>query len=76
MLAATVYVNEDGVLNDGKYDYEELGYPFLYELGQTIYRHELSRKRTYRPDLSAFKMNYEQRVNDGRPTLKEAEVDN
>jgi len=76
MLAATVYVNEDEVLNDGKYDYNELGYPFLYELGQTIYRHELSRNRTYPPDLSAFKIDYEQRVNDGRSALKESEVDN
>lgn len=76
MLAATVYVNEDGVLNDGKYDYRELGYPFLYELGQTIYRHELSRERTHKPDLSRFKITYEQRADDKRPTLKESEVDN
>lgn len=76
MLAATIYVNEDGVLNDGKYDYNELGYPFLYELGQTIYRYELSRKRAYKPDLRLFRINYEQRMNDGRPTLKQSEVDN
>lgn len=76
MLAATVYVNEDGVLNDGKYDYKELGYPFLYELGQTIYRYELARERAHTPDLSRFKIDYEQRVNDGRPALKESEVDN
>lgn len=76
MLAATIYVNEDGVLNDGKYDYKELGYPFLYELGQTIYRHELSRERPHKPDLSRFKIDYEQRIDDKRPTLKESEVDN
>ena len=76
MLAATVYVNADGVLNDGQYEYKELGYPFLYELGQTIYRYELSRKRAHQPDLSRFTINYEQRVNDGRPTLRESDVDN
>lgn len=76
MLAATIYVNEDGVLNDGKYDYDELGYPFLYELGQTIYRYELSRERAHKPDLSLFRINYEQRANDGRSTLKASEVDN
>lgn len=76
MLAATVYVNEDEVLNDGKYDYKELGYPFLYELGQTIHRYELERKRAHTPDLSAFKIDYEKRIADDRPALKESEVDN
>jgi len=75
MLAATVYVNSDGVLNDNKYDYDNIGYPFLYQLGQTIYAHELQRKRAYPPDLSKFKVNYEHRdVNDKRPGIKE--VDN
>lgn len=75
MLAATLYVNSDGIINDGKYDYKTIGYPFLYELGQTIYKHELSRKREYHPDLSAFKLDYEKRYpNDARPPLKE--VDN
>ena len=75
MLAATVYVNSDGVLNDNKYDYDSIGYPFLYQLGQTIYAHDLQRKRPYTPDLSKFKINYEHRdVNDKRPGIKE--VDN
>jgi hypothetical protein len=75
MLSATVYVNSDGVLNDNKYDYDNIGYPFLYELGQTIYNYELQRHRSYKPDLSKFKIAYEQRdVNDKRPAIKE--VDN
>lgn len=75
MLAATLYVNSDGVLNDGKYEYNEIGYPFLYQLGQTIYQYELQRKRNIKPDLSQFKMVYEKRdPNDTRPALKE--VDN
>jgi len=75
MLAATVYVNSDEVLNDGKYEYNTIGYPFLYQLGQTIYQYELTRKRKFRPDLSAFQMVYEHRdSNDQRPSLKE--VDN
>ncbi|MCE3282381.1 MAG: hypothetical protein K0Q66_1118, partial [Chitinophagaceae bacterium] len=61
MLAATIYVNSDEVVNDGKYDYNSVGYPFLYQLGQTIYRHELQRKRKHSPDLSAFKLEYESR---------------
>lgn len=75
MLAATIYVNDDGVLNDGKYEYEEKGWPFLYQLGQTIYQHELKRKRKFRPDLSSLKIEYEKRdPSDTRPALKD--VDN
>ena len=75
MLAATLYVNSDGVLNDGKYEFGTIGHPFLYNLGQTIYNYELARKRPNRPDLSAFRVQYEQRdPNDTRPALRE--VDN
>ncbi len=75
MLAATLYVNSDEIINDGRYDYNSIGYPFLYQLGQTIYQYELHRKRAYLPDLSAFKIKYERRdPNDKRPSLRE--VDN
>jgi hypothetical protein len=75
MLTATVYVNSDGILNDDKYDYDAIGYPFLYELGKTIYDYELQRSRKYKPDLSKFKIKYQHRdVNDNRPAIKE--VDN
>jgi hypothetical protein len=75
MLAATLYVNEDEVLNDNRYDYDQIGHPFLYELGQTIYRFELKRKRAFRPDLSGFKIKYERRdPGDTRPSVWE--VDN
>ena len=76
MLTATVYVNENEVLNDGKYEYEEMGHPFLYQLGQTIYNHELARERPHAPDLSRFNVTYEQRKQDDRLTLKEKDVDN
>jgi hypothetical protein len=75
MLAATVYVNSDGVLNDGKYDYDTIGYPFLYELGQAVYQYELKRQRKFKPDLSGFVLKYEHRnPNDRRLSL--SEVDN
>ena len=35
-VASTIYANNDGVLNDNKYDYETIGYPFLKYLGKTI----------------------------------------
>jgi hypothetical protein len=47
MLTATVYVNSDGILNDDKYDYDSIGYPFMYQLGQTIYNYELQRNREH-----------------------------
>jgi hypothetical protein len=75
MLTATIYVNSDGILNDNKYDYNNIGYPFLYQLGQTIYQYELKRNRRYQPKLSEFKIEYEKRdPNDRRPVI--AEVDN
>ena len=75
MLAATVYVNSDEVINDDKYEYETVGHPFLFQLGQTIYHYELNRQRTNKPVLSRFKIKYEHRdTNDHRPSLKE--VDN
>lgn len=43
-LAATVHVNENEIYNDGVYEYEEIGLPFLGELGRLIYDYELSRK--------------------------------
>ncbi|MEN9684541.1 MAG: hypothetical protein RLZZ28_327 [Bacteroidota bacterium] len=70
MLTATIYVNSDGVLNDDKYDYETIGWPFLYQLGQTIYQYELNRPRKITPDLSQFRLGYEKRKEDGRPALK------
>ena len=72
MLTATLYVNSDGILNDDKYDYEETGWPFMKELGQTIYQYELERTRKYEPDLNKFEIRYENRnVNDTRPVIKE-----
>ena len=54
MLSGTIYVNRDGILNDDKYEYEELGYPFFQEVGNIIYRYELERKRKFVPDLEKF----------------------
>jgi Beta-lactamase enzyme family len=75
MLSATVYVNSDGVLNDDRYDYDSIGYPFLYQLGQTIYQYERRRPRNNKPNLSRFAIHYEHRDPlDKRTPVKE--VDN
>jgi hypothetical protein len=43
-LAATLLVNDNQIFNDGKYEYEDLGIPFLAELGRQVYAYELSKK--------------------------------
>jgi hypothetical protein len=59
MLSATIYCNSDGILNDDKYDYDTVGYPFLKNLGRVIYDYEVKRARRHAPDLSAFRMKYD-----------------
>lgn len=56
MLSAVLYVNRDGILNDGQYEYESIGWPFLRELGRTIYDYERVRAKLNPPDLSHFRL--------------------
>ncbi|MGZ8538507.1 MAG: serine hydrolase [Flavisolibacter sp.] len=44
MLSAVLYVNEDEIINDGKYEYNTIALPFLAELGRQIYAFELNKK--------------------------------
>lgn len=59
MLSGNIYVNSDNILNDNKYEYKEIGYPFFREVGETIYRYELQRKRAFVPKLGQWKMSYD-----------------
>lgn len=59
LLTAVILVNEDGIYNsdvmaEESYPYEELGFPFLANLGRAIHEYELERPRERAPDLSAF----------------------
>lgn len=45
LLSAVVYVNADGVLNDDRYEYDAIGFPFLRELGRRVYEAECRRQR-------------------------------
>ncbi|MBW7468387.1 class A beta-lactamase-related serine hydrolase [Pontibacter aydingkolensis] len=58
MLTAVIYVNEDEILNDGKYEYDEVGFPFMKNLGKAFYQHELNRKKQYLPNLEKFRVDY------------------
>jgi hypothetical protein len=51
-LSATIYVNKDETMLDNKYDYADVGMPFLQTLSYIIYKHELKRKTKYSPDFS------------------------
>jgi len=51
MLSAVIYCNSDGILNDSKYDYDSVGYPFYKNLGQLIYNYELQRKKAFLPNF-------------------------
>jgi len=44
LLTATILVNKDGIFNDDEYEYDEIGIPFLAQLGREIYQQELKRK--------------------------------
>ena len=44
LLSAVLYVNADGVLNDDKYEYDSIAFPFLRDLGRRVYEAELRRK--------------------------------
>lgn len=57
-VSAIVYVNEDQILNDDKYETDEIGLPFFAELGEYLYQLELKRKKQILPDLSRFKLSY------------------
>ncbi len=58
MLSAVIYCNKDGILNDDKYDYDTVGFPFMKMLGQRIYAYERSRTREHKPDLSALRFEW------------------
>lgn len=57
-VSAVVYVNEDQILNDDKYETEELGLPFFAQLGEYLYQRELKRKKQIPADLDRFSLSY------------------
>ena len=62
LLSAVIHANTDGIYGDDKYEYITLGYPFMRNLGQLIYRHEMKRVRLKKPDLGEFRFIYDRSV--------------
>ena len=58
MLSAVIHVNKDQIYNDGIYEYDKIGMPFLANVGKVIYDFEKSRTKKYLPNLSKFKIDY------------------
>lgn len=58
LLTAVVQSNEDGIYNDNKYEYATVCLPFLKNLGQVIYQHELHRPKKNKRELPRMVSNY------------------
>ncbi len=43
-LAATILVNQNQIFNDGEYEYDDMGIPFLGALGRAVYEYEILRR--------------------------------
>ena len=54
MLSGVIYCNQDGILNDGKYDYDTFGFPFYKNMGRLIYDFELKRKKEFLPNFDSI----------------------
>nr|MBC7613206.1 serine hydrolase [Pseudopedobacter sp.] len=50
-LAAVIQSNNNEIYNDNHYEYKEICFPFLKNLGRSIYEFELKRRKKYSPDL-------------------------
>ena len=54
LLSAVLYVNQNGIINDGAYEYDNIGQPFLAQLGRKIQQYEAQRPRQHHPNLTEF----------------------
>jgi hypothetical protein len=50
-LSCAMYLNADGILNDGKYEYDQIGYPFFHSLFNAVYNEELTRRKDFTAQL-------------------------
>lgn len=66
ILAATVYTNANGTFNDDRYEYQEVGLPFMRNLGEAIMEIELQRERRHDADFAWLGVNPAQAAKTGR----------
>jgi hypothetical protein len=56
LLSSSIYVNERDAIGSGKYEYDQLGLPFLRDLSKAIYNYERNRTKKYFPELNEFNL--------------------
>ena len=59
LVSAVINVNDNKTLNDGNYEYDEVGFPFFSDLGKIFYEYELANPPEISPDLSHLQMTYD-----------------
>ena len=59
MLSATIHVNKNQIYNDGVYEYDKIGLPFLANLGRVIYDFEKTRVKKFLPNLEKYMLKYQ-----------------
>ncbi len=58
MVSATIYTNEDEILNDDIYEYKTVAMPFMKALGEQLYKQELKgHKKRRRSHYTAYLFN-------------------
>lgn len=55
LLTTAIYVNEGNIIGNGKYEYDQLGLPFMRDLSLALYKFERGRKKEREADLGEFK---------------------
>ena len=53
-LTATMLVNKNGIFNDGIYEYDEVGIPFLGKLGMAVLEYEQKKERKYSSNFKRY----------------------
>ena len=56
-LSAAIHTNSNQIFNDNNYEYDEIAFPFMAKLGQSVYNLELDRPKKYPPNFDDI-LNY------------------
>lgn len=54
LLTCAIYVNKNGRIGSGKYEYDKIGLPFMKDLSLAVYNYERRRERKFVPELEEF----------------------
>lgn len=54
LVSAVLYTNENGIINGGKYEYEQIGYPFFKRVGEILLAYESQRPKQHLPKLQKY----------------------